>query len=354
MFHRSAPRGIAFLALAAHLSAQSTVRPLPYAAVPSEMAWALTRVPPTSPAPRAEIRDDLFPPTTLTRADHAELQSGRAVEDRGPEVDMDLRGLVYPESSFNEGPGSMGVARGAWDARVGWRTGKSQGLTLNLHSEASFYDFTDATALVPGSGNGQPLNDVYETSFGATMCTRTSERMSWFTSGALTLSGEDRAELDDSLTVAMVGGLRYQANEDLALQGGLGVLTLLEDSPWVVPYLGFDWRIHDSLRLQAEGSKVRLAADLDPKWTLYGQAAYEVRQYRLNDSNPLSNGVMRDEEIDVGLGLDWRPKAGMTVGLLAGLVSWRQLEFIDEDEVEVSETEADPSAFVAVTLSYSF
>lgn len=354
MPNRYTTAGIALLALASTLSAQSTVRPLPRAAFPTELAWSLATVPATPSAPGFVLRDDLFPPTTLYRANDPQREDGTGHEDQGPDVNLDLRLLMQPQSDFSDGPGSMAVQRGGWDAYLGWRTGESTGLTLNIHSEASFYDFTNATGLVPGSGNGEPLNDVYETSLGTTMCTKYTDRVSWFTSGALTLSGEDRASLSDAVTVGLVGGLRYQANESLALETGLAVQTLLEDGSWVLPYLGFDWQIDEKLRLMTEGSRVRLSADLDPAWTLYGMAAYEIRQYRLNDSNPLSSGVMRDEEIDLGLGLDWHPKAGLTVGVQAGVVPWRELTFFNKGGSRVSETESSPSPFAGFTLSFSF
>lgn len=344
-FHRSAPTGTAIFVLVSTAFAQSTVRPLPRAAVPTAMAWSLALPPRPTAAPTAPTMDDFLPPTTLEGLERS--------EEPGREFAL-APYLVLHSDADVEGPGSAAIQRGGWDARAGWKTGDGQGFLVTLHTEASFYDFEDATGLVPGSGNGEPLNDVYETSLGATLCTRYTEDLGWFASGAVTLSGEDHAALGEAISVATVGGVRYQASDEVALQAGLAVQTLLEDRSWIIPYLGFEWRISERVRLASEGSKLRLETDLDPAWKLYGEAAYEIRQYRLNATNPLPEGVMRDEEIDLSLGLDWRPKPGLVAGLETGITAWREFELLDEDGGRASETETSPAPFAAFSLNFSF
>src|SRR5260221_10625343 len=322
--------------------------------MPTDLDWSLAMAYAPSRAADAPPRDTLFGRTSIDLGRiHDDTSSGEAT-DQGPDVDLELRSKWRYGSDFSDGPGRMNVVRGGWDARLGWKTAKNQGFTINMHTEASFYDFSGATGLVPGSGTGKPLDDVYETSLGTTMCVRNSGRASWFTSAELTLSGEDHAAPGDALTVGVVAGIRYQANEDIAFQTGLAALTMLEDQPWVFPYVGFDWRISERWRLGTQGSRIRLAVDLNDKWTLFGEAAYEVRQYRLNDDSPLPHGAMRDQEIDLGGGLDWRPHRGVNIGLQTGLVGWQQLEFFARDGDKVSETESKPAPFAKLVMKFSF
>ncbi|MBK7874813.1 MAG: hypothetical protein IPJ77_03525 [Planctomycetes bacterium] len=363
MLRRFARPSLALFGLAAPLAAQSSVKPLPEAARPSALAWKLA-------APRvaesAPLTDEVLEPRErrggpnaagVEPAERAQLPRNELVAasaEDGPKVELGLDAFASPSTNLKGAAGSTDVARGGWNARLGWRAGEDQGFTLGLSSEASFYRFSNATSLLPGSGTGEPLNDVYETSLGATLVTRSSQRTSFFTSAALTLGGEDNASLGESLTLAAVTGVRYEAHEDLTLDAGLAALTLHEGAPWVLPYLGFEWRIDDGWRLGFEGSKIELACDLGEHWTLAGKASYELRQYRLNDDGPAQGGAFRDQEIDVGAAIEWRPRAGASLRLDAGLAVWRELEFFDAAGHKLSETEVDPAPYVALALELGF
>ncbi len=75
---------------------------------------------------------------------------------------------------------------------------------------------------------------------------------------------------------------------------------------------------------------------------------------RLNDDGPARGGAFRDQEIDVGLALEWRPKAGAKLRLDAGLAVWRELEFFDTGGDKLSETEVDPAPYAALSLELGF
>lgn len=339
----------------APLAAQSSVKPLPSAARPPAIAWELASRSARSASPwaRAQLEvasaDDaqdagsLFPGTT---------PPSRSADGSEPLVELGLHASAQASAGFDNGPGDTDVARAGWHALLGWSTGEESGFTVGLYSEASFYGFSDAGTLVPGSS--EPLNDVYETSIGSTLVTRASERSAWFTSAALTFAGEDDASFGDSLSLAAVTGLRYDAHRDLSLDVGIAARTLLEDQPWVLPYLGFEWRIDERWRLALEGSEVELAVDLREGWTLSARAAYAVREYRTNDDGSLPGGAMRDHQIDLGGACEWRPSEHARLRLEAGFTAWRELEFFDEDGHRVSESELDAVPYAGLTLDLSF
>lgn len=350
-------------ALAGPLGAQSSVKPLPRAAQPSSLAWNLLDQratilndvgdadgPLLGSGTVAPVVDDVaVVPRALPSQTHAPV-----VVDRGPTVELEVQGSGHPSSSLKDGGGEVNVGRAGWDARAGWHTGKNSALTVALHSEASFYQFADAAALIPGSGDNAPFNDVYETSLGATLCVDASERMAWFSTAAVTLAGEDNAAIGSSITLAAVSGVRFQARDDLAFDLGLAVATHHEQSPWVFPYLGFDWRIDDGVRFGTNGSSVHLAFDLNDKWTLSGEAAYKLREYRLNDDNPLPSGAFRDQEIDVGAALEWHPQPNTRLRVEGGIIAWRELEMFDSSGSQVSEIEVDPVPYAAFSLQFGF
>lgn len=351
-------------ALAGPLGAQSTVKPLPKAAQPSTLAWNLLDRKSNVLREVIDVYAPLSGNTTIAPSvdDVGSVpraqppQTGAPIVDDGPSIELELQGSGHPSSNLRSGGGDVNVARAGWDARAGWRTGENSALTVGLHSEASFYGFANATGLVPSSGDGSPFNDVYETSLGSTLCVDASERAAWFTSAALTLSGEDDAPLSDSVTVAAVSGMRFQARDDVAFDVGVAVATHHEGSPWIFPYLGFDWRIDEGVRFGTSGSSAHLAVDLGSEWTLSGEAAYKLREFRLNDGpgSPLPGGAFRDQEIDLGLALEWHPRAGTRLRVEGGVIAWREFEMFSEDGDKVSEIEVDPVPYAALSLQFGF
>lgn len=342
LFHRRCAFALVLVSSSALSLAQSPVKPLPAAALPSSLAVALA-------APSAlPVFDQHWPRSPFDEVAHL------PASDDGPHFDLALLFDAQKGTEFQGAPGSVRTLRGGWDAHVGWRTGERSGLSLNLHQEASFYSFTNATGLVPGSGSDAPFNDVYETSIGSTLCVAASERTSWVSSAALTFAGEDNAALGKSLSVCMLTGLRYRVRDDVTIEGGLAAVSLLEDDPWLVPYVGFDWDMGAGWRLSASGPRVEFSKELGREWTLGAIAQYEVRQYRLNASNPLPDGVLRDQQIDLGLEIAWRPQPDTRLSIEGGMVGWRELQFLDRDGNKVSETEADPAPFASLRLHFGF
>lgn len=330
--------------LGASASAQSNVRPLPKAAMVSEMGMSLSRetLPRSLPAlprgPAASRYEDLAP-----------------IADRQgdvPQVEMQIEALYYPAADFDGSPGSVAIQRGGWDAELGYKVADDRSFTLHLHTEASFYDFGNGSAIVPGSQ--KPFNDLYETMLGTSLCVANTARTSWFAGFELGLSGEDEASIGEAVTLGGVSGLRYQAHENLALQVGVAAQTRLEDQPWVIPFLGFEWDINDRWTLTAEGWQARLQGDLDDRWSIFGEAVYEVRQFRLNDDNPLPGGVARDEEITIGAGVQWQPAEGIKVSFEGGLVAWQELTMLDEDGNRISETETSNGKYAAIGVELAF
>lgn len=360
------------LSASAELHAQSAMPTLPTGALPTSTAWRLTHKPVSTPVKESEVNPSNastgvevgtttaavsntadVPGSLTTLSTGMTKLEGTSTND-GPIVELELLGRVSPSSSFDEGPGSVTTARGGWDARVGWSAGASTSFTVGLHTEASFYGFSGATELVPGSGDAKPLNDVLENRISATLCSASGKNTSWFTTGMVTFASEGDAGLGSSATLGAVAGITYQAHEDFALQVGFAGFSRLEDDPFLFPYFGFDWQITEGLRLATEGASVELSAAVSEAWTLYGNAEYNLREYRLADTSALPSGVMRDHEIDMGVGVRWSPSASVRVDVGAGIAAWREMQFLDSSGTSVSESELATSPYGQLSIHVAF
>ena len=344
MLQRSWLASLGFLLLGTSVHAQSTVRPLPRLVRHPEMGAALLG----RAAPRAPLGT-----SGLNRfaTDYEALRDVPELPSREDFTHFELNGRVYGASDMERGPGDVEIQRAGWHAVLGERVGEDTAFFLQLDAEASFYDFASDSLIVPGGGD--PLNDVYETSASVSMQHDPFSDRSWFAGAEVMLSGEDEADVDDSLSFAGIGGLRYRVRDDFALSLGLAARTRLEDDTWIWPFLGFDWQVSDDLRLQSRGSEVELTSTLSESFELSLEAAFDMRQYRFNDDGVIPDGVLQDEEITASLGLAWKPRPDVKVELQGGAVLWRELNTLDVDGNDLAEIEADVAPFVGLSVSVS-
>ena len=336
MLRRTAAAGVVLVILTGGASAQSIVRPVPRVAT-HELA-SLAIAPDLGFGP-ASSWDVVGPPPA-------------PVASEG--VSAALVGIVsiQPDAQLSDSAGELATQRAGWDVLVGRRTESGALLAIGLENEASFYDFGQTTGLVAGAPD--PFNDVYSTRLGTTLYSPLAGNLDLFNGIELTLAGEDDVDPFDGLTLGGATGLAYRADENFELSFGLAAASRLEDDAYLLPFVGVDWRIADGTRLVAEGPQVRFVQSLTDTVELTLDAEYHLRQYRLNDGGVLGGAAFRDEQIDMGATLAWRPTPRTQVQLSAGYTLWRELTFIGADTSTLGQSETDPAPYGALTISLSF
>lgn len=318
------------LSTATAASAQNSFRPLPE--LPELHDW---------PGPAART-------TAATRFDELEAQAEAPRERSFVEV----RALADFVSSANfDGGGSLASQSGGWVATLGTELGDERIAALSIRTEAFFYNLGGANELVPGEN--EPFNDLYRASISGVVRSTADGAPGWFGGFHLSLGGEDDAATNESLVVGATGGMRYKPSEALDLELGVAALSRLEDDAWIWPYVGFRWRATPWLEVAAQGTALEASARVADRWRLLGRAEYSLRQFRLNDDNPLPSGVLRDEEIRAGVGVEYASGRGFGVEVLAGINLWRELSTFDRDGQAVTEDELDVTPFVAFALRLS-
>lgn len=325
------------------ISAQSNVRPMP----------RLARLPEAGAEFARRTQEGLF----QTGASHAYVaRDGRMEQAREAEgaryFRFDVGAEAWGNADFENGAGQASVQRFGWDALIGRELDGGSNVIFSLHTEASFYDFKGATSLIAGSSD--PFNDVYETALGMSVLSKKVNRRAWFAGFEFYLGGEDNVDLGDALSIGGLGGLRYEVHDDLTITVGLGMRTRLEDDPWVVPFLGFEWQLDPKTELVSEGSSVSLRRKLSPDWDLSFGAIYDQRQYRLNDNNALPGGVLRDESIQAFGELRWQPSTNTSLDLTAGYLLWREFTTRSSSGFAAGEIETDPEPYFGLQLRFEY
>lgn len=350
--HRTLPIAAWLLAAAVSAStagAQTAFRPLHRSLPATELALALAG----ATEARAEPPFATVAPSAAERLrlHHEYLASVLEQERERWFVDVELGARASPRRDF-DGGGTTRVQRLGWDAEIGRRVGDETSFTVGLRAEATFYELS----AVPGLGvaSERPFNDVYETGISTTLAAAIGANTTWITGVDLVVSGEDEVDLGDAATLGFVTGARHRADESLAVTLGVDVRTRLEDDPWILPFLGVDWSLDDDWRVEFAGTRGRLERRLGRDWTAFALARYEMRQYRLNDDAPIPAGVARDEEIDVGLGLEWRPRSGVRLSGSFGTTLWQELSILDAHGAHLGEDELDRGTWVALDVRLAF
>jgi len=332
--------------------AQSTARPLPTAGLASPLHQLQLAAPSLSASPaqpaRAGISEasaPLVPP--VTEGDAWKPTSTRGVEDFSS---LELFAQARGSARFQDTSGSLEVQRGGLDAIFGRRTPGERAWALHLSSESSFYSFGKSSTLVPGEA--RPFNDLYQTSAGLQLAAAAGPKLSWLAGFEVTMAGEDLADPSDALVAGGLGGVRYAITPDVDFSFGLAGESQLEDDAWVMPFFGMDWRIADGTSFAIQGSEMRFEQRLGAHLSGHLGALFDVRQYRLNDANPVPSGVFRDEEIRVTAGLDWKFAETGRLGIEFGQVLWNELTVLDSGGGLVGSSEAEKAPFVGFSLRF--
>lgn len=292
------------------------------------------------------------PPSTPAAPDSA----ARTLEGPQP-VSFTLLGaadLAF-KADLDDSPGEMAVYRAGLGLEVRVPVGERAQLTTLFFGERSWYDFEDATGLVPGTDD--PVDDTYRLVVRPLLSYQIDEQWGVFGALSVAAAAEDGAELSDAVTIAGFGGARYAFSESLSMSFGAGAASRLEDSTQFIPIIGVDWEINETTRLSTtgvEGIGVRLTHGFAEHLAVIVQGGYESREFRLADDNALSEGVFRDRRVPIGAGLKYSPTKDVAIELMGGVVAWQELRFDDSVGNEVSEVNADPAPFIRFMLRIYF
>ncbi len=339
--------------LSATASAQSTARPLPTFRLSTPISAVTANFPSTATATTADPSAAGILSASAPLGDTDAAWSPVAVQDTSGTTEfssLKVTAEARSSANFREVSGSLDTQRAGLDATIGRNFSGNRAVALHIANESSFYKFGNGSTLVPSVS--APFNDLFRTSAGIQVAIQADEHFSWLAGAEVSISGEDLVGLTDSMIFGGLGGIRYRISEDVAFTFGLAGESRLAAEAWVMPFFGMEWEMSDKTSFKVQGSELRLEHQITEHILASCGARYDVRQYRLNGSNPVANGVFRDEEIRVTVGLDWRFSEEATLGLELGQVMWNEFTVLNAAGGLVGETEADPAPYIGLSLRF--
>jgi hypothetical protein len=256
------------------------------------------------------------------------------------------------EADFKGDPGSVSISRAAAGVGIGARLSQQLRLNVDFDAEASRYHFTNATGLIAGTAN--PFEDMHRFNLGGRLTYILDDQWSVYAGGGTEIAGENGAGIGDSTVFGGSLGARCVLDKDLALSLGFAARTSLEARTYYVPWIGVEWQVSDKVSFNVRGLGAELRAQIAREWFASLDTTFEIREYRLNDSNPLPFGVVRDHRVPVGVGLTYRPSGSFDITLRGGVVVWQQFIVDNQNGVQQSETNTQAAPLISLSGQFRF
>ena len=291
----------------------------------------------------------------------AAAQPGGAGGDRERSASLELepRGSYMFEADLDDA-GEYSVGR--YGVGLSYRVPilEQSSLVFGLDAERSEYDFDGATGLAPG---GDPIGGATAYELSARVVHPFDDEFSLLAGVSGTFAGEDGADLADSAQLGGIVAVNWKASEALTLTLGVTARDQLEDDVRVIPVVGIEWRIAENLRVSSRdagrvfaggGGGLGLVYESSEELNLIVGAGFNGRDYRLDEDGPIPDGVLRDDRVFAGVGLEWKPTGNVTALVGAGAVVWSNLETLDSGGSEIGDEDGDPAAVVSARVRIVF
>ena len=269
-----------------------------------------------------------------------------------PTVSLELFAHAGIAGRFETGTSGLSTRRGGWRARVS-EEDDARILSFEIGIEGSFYQLSGVPPL--GGLMVDPFNDLYRTQLGFSYA-RVPElgRLGGFAGVEVTFGGEDEVQTADGVSGGILTGLRYHAATNLTLAAGVAGVSRLEDDARIWPFLGFEWGVTEDLHLSILGPDIELSWQTSESLRAVLIAEYDMRQYRLNRDGATAGAALRDEEIRLGIGIEWSPRKSVRLRLEGGMTYWRELTLLPSEGGTSTASEIEPAPFLGIELNFSF
>lgn len=254
-------------------------------------------------------------------------------------------------SDLEDNAGRVSVFRNDAGVSLAGPVGDRLRLTWGVSAGYANYDFSGFRPL----GGVEPLDNAYEVGSSLLAVYKIDDQWSVVARGSVTSGWAEDGSFGNGIWGTGAAGVGYKFSDSFSLALGGGFITRLEDNVAFLPLVVVNWRISDKLTLATTGVGLKLTGALSDTLAAYLRAGGEFHQYRLDDNlAPLPKGVLNDTRVPVGVGLEWKPCGGLTLGVEGGAIVYQQYELRDNDGHRVDRTETDPAAYIGGSVSFRF
>lgn len=267
-------------------------------------------------------------------------------------------GVFQSEADLDNG-GSYGADRYNIEVGHGYRWSARTGVSLSFSYSLDDYSFSGDE---PGSFAAMsPWDAVHTYSVSIPMRMGVTDTWTAFVIPSIRSTGEASADFDDTLTGGAIAGFSYRFGDSLTIGPGVGVLSQLEESVSVFPFLVIDWKITDRISLETgrglaatQGPGLTLTYRADEYWSFGVGGRYEKLRFRLDKDGDIAGGIGEETSVPLFLSGSYSFSRKARVSLVGGVEVGGELTVEDADGHTISEESSDPSLFGGITFNMRF
>jgi hypothetical protein len=251
---------------------------------------------------------------------------------------LDFRGEVDGHSSVSSGAVSIFRQDTALNIVIGPEHPIQ--ISIPIDYELSHYNFRGTTGLAPDSSS--PVSNVYQLALTPNFDIQLDDHWSAIGGGIAIFAGENGVSASDCGTYGGFGGAKWIYDSDLTIRFGVAGVTRLEKGPLIMPFANIQWKIDDRTRLITEGLEARVEHDFTDWLAAKFVVDYDLREYRLDESDPVPGGVFRDHRVPLTLHLEIQPHAAVRFELWAGYTVFEEFQTDAADGHRIGRESANP------------
>ncbi len=271
-----------------------------------------------------------------------------------------FEGDFVPAGGLEDGA-DVSVYRPDLRLRVAVPIGDRAGIQLVTRFGSAHYEFDGATDFF---GTGLRSDDPFDPLFDAGIELQGSlllnpggswlfEEERWSLLAAL--QGRARWEsgaFSDGLTGGGGIALGYEIPRRLQLALGMSVGTRLAQSGANVgPIFSARWNVNDWLTLRSRERGAQVEVRLGPRLEAFAAGFITGKRWRLENRSDLPGGItFQDEQVRVGVGVEWKLSRRIRLNVESGVIAKRQLEVRVEGGDDLSDVDGDVAGYLGVRI----
>ena len=264
-------------------------------------------------------------------------------------------GLHQSETDLSDSGGGFALDRWFFSAGFDYAWTQRDSIGFSVGGGKSIYEFNDTTGL----GDGNPWNKIDDFRASVTWRFGFGDTGSFILIPTVRSNAESTAS--DGDTYGLYAAAAWRLNENLTIGPGIGVLTRLEDSSRVFPFLVIEWDITDRWNLStgrglaaSQGPGLMLSYKLGEDWSLGLAGRYEDIEFRLDDKGPNANGVGRDQSIPMVFMATLEPNPKFRLSVFAGIELNGTLKLNSANGDDIDESSYDPAPIFGASFDIRF